>query len=795
MLLHKSVEFDSRVRREASALAADGHEVFVLELASDVRTGALDGFVRRSCLPPRWLRTSFPSVLYRIAIALYFAREIARLRPEIVHAHDAAMLIPGFLGARQTGARLVYDSHELATGVPYRERGWAWLVAAIERMIVPRCAAVITVSDGIARELQRRYGLAVMPTAVRNVSALEPSGEGGLRRRLGLGPEVALVLHQGAPAPDRGCELLVEATARVDDVHVAFLGDPEPGYGERLAALIVDRGLSDRVSMLPSVPLDQLLAHTAEADLGVTLLQDTCENHRLALPNKLFEYIAADVPVIASALPESERLINHYGVGWCVAPGDPDALAATMTQALREADDPELHRRLGQAARELRWAVEQTRLLELYRGLQDGASEPARPSVLLLVRNSVTHDARVLRAARAAERALEAPALVIGTAGVDAPAGETTVEGVRVRRLAPLGRVRRPPLRRVRRPPVGRVRRGRELSPTGAPAPAAGSARPARTTRLPPRARLRRIVVGLSFIAQALITARRARPRLVHANDWNTMWAGVAIKRLCGTRLIYDSHELWADRNGRWEWRPWLVASEALFVRIADEVITTSPGHAQALAARYRIPTPLVVRNIPEWVTAQPTRPYEPPRIVYLGGLMPGRGLEEMIETLPHLPTMTLRAIGPGAEAYRQHLRALADRFGVADRVQLLDSVPPPAVPSVLAGAAVGLCLIQPVCRSYELSLPNKLFEYVAAGVPVLASDLPCIADLVDRYGFGVVVAPNGPPAIAAGIERLLAPGSRSHALAGARAFTAANSSAGELAVLGRAYGRVMAPR
>ena len=64
------------------------------------------------------------------------------------------------------------------------------------------------------------------------------------------------------------------------------------------------------ILLLDSVPLDDLLANTAEADVGVTLLQDTCENHRLALPNKLFEYIAAGVPVVASALPEVQRLVE-----------------------------------------------------------------------------------------------------------------------------------------------------------------------------------------------------------------------------------------------------------------------------------------------------------------------------------------------------------------------------------------------------------------------------------------------------------------------------------------------------
>ena len=367
MLLHKSVEFDSRVRREASALAAAGHQVTVLELAP-VPPGQpwLDGFRRRSVLPPAVLRRSLPWHLYRGAFLLWFIWGILSVRPQAVHAHDAAMLVPGAVGAWACGAALVYDSHELATGVPYRERGWDWLVRAIERAIVPRCAAVITVSDGIAARLRDRYRLKRTPTVVRNVTALSVNGAGGLRRRVGLDATAPLVLHQGAPAPERGCEVLLEAVASLPAVNVVFLGDPEPGYGEQLASEIERRGLADRVTTVGSIPLDELLAHTSEADVGVTLLQDTCENHRLALPNKLFEYIAAGVPVVASALPETQRLVEGYRVGWCVSPGDSAELAAALEGALAARDDTGLAARLRAAAAELHWSREQARLLRLY---------------------------------------------------------------------------------------------------------------------------------------------------------------------------------------------------------------------------------------------------------------------------------------------------------------------------------------------------------------------------------------------------------------------------------------------
>ncbi len=369
MLLHKSLEFDSRVRREAAALADAGHAVVVLELAELTGSERPDGVQRRSVLPAPWIRRALPFHLYRAVFGFAFIGSTLRLRPDVIHAHDAAMLVPGLAGARLTGAQLLYDSHELATGVPYRERGWAWFVGMVERVAVPRAAAVVTVSDGIARRLRERYRLSRTPTVVRNVSALELGGQGGLRDRLGLPPQAHLVLHQGAPAPDRGCEVLIEAIGQLDDVHLVFLGDPETGYGEQLRALIRRRGLTSRVAMLPSVPLEELLSHTAEADVGVSLLQDTCENHRLALPNKLFEYIAAGVPVVTSALPECQRLIDRYGIGWTAAPADPDSVAGALRRAMAARSDADLAGRLRAAASELCWAREREPLLALYQAL------------------------------------------------------------------------------------------------------------------------------------------------------------------------------------------------------------------------------------------------------------------------------------------------------------------------------------------------------------------------------------------------------------------------------------------
>jgi glycosyltransferase involved in cell wall biosynthesis len=414
---------------------------------------------------------------------------------------------------------------------------------------------------------------------------------------------------------------------------------------------------------------------------------------------------------------------------------------------------------------------------------------------LLLVRNGVSHDARVLRAARVAQGTLGGGTLVVGVATAPAHAGRTSVEGVQVLRLSARARARRqrgharatplPHAEATSVPPAEATPRRphpRNISrPTGGPA-----------RGLTWRARARRILSGVLFAWQALLVARRERPALVHANDWNTMWCGLTIKLTCGARLVYDSHELWADRHGRWEQRWWLLMSEALFVRLADEVLTASPGYADVLAKRYRIARPSVIRNIPHGPPATISQPQAPPLAVYVGGLMPGRGLEQTIDALALAPAIRLRAIGPGSPRYRASLLERAAALGIEDRVELACPVPPAMVAEVLACATAGLCLIQPVCRSYELTLPNKLFEYAAAGVPVLVSDLPVIAAVVRTEGLGEVVPCANPRGIAAGLERLVEAERWSEAARCSHAFAKANDWGGESRALALVYERAL---
>jgi glycosyltransferase involved in cell wall biosynthesis len=408
----------------------------------------------------------------------------------------------------------------------------------------------------------------------------------------------------------------------------------------------------------------------------------------------------------------------------------------------------------------------------------------------VVVRNTASHDARVLRCARTL-RSLGYDTVVLAVTSEEERAPRGMAQGIPIVRIAP--RVPLPRAARLLRRQAGRGGGGGDGA---GPLEGDGGATAAR--RLGPLARAYRLLRTLSYYRRGIAAVRRLRPRIVHCNDYNTMWIGVAAKLLLGSALVYDSHELWADRNGRSEPRWWLLACETLFLRIADRNLATSPGHAGELARRHRVAPPRVVRNVAERAApngngAMPgCEPGGRPTLVYVGALTTRRGLEQAIEALPAAPGVTLRFLGPGPAPYRRLLHELAEERGVAERVELPLPVAPHEVVAAITPATAGLALIQPTPRSYALSLPNKLFEYVAAGLPVLASDVPTIRSFVDGNGVGLIAPPADRAEIARAMLEIAEPARNAGLRAAVRETASRLSWEREAEGLKQAYGEAL---
>jgi glycosyltransferase involved in cell wall biosynthesis len=181
------------------------------------------------------------------------------------------------------------------------------------------------------------------------------------------------------------------------------------------------------------------------------------------------------------------------------------------------------------------------------------------------------------------------------------------------------------------------------------------------------------------------------------------------------------------------------------------------------MARRFAI-SPRVIRNVPETSheTEEPAAdlreslPEGAKVVLYLGGMQASRGLEEAIRALERLPDCHLVLMGSGEEKYVERLRTIAHEAGVAERLEIRPPVRPHEVVAVTAAADVGVVLNHRTNLNNYLSLPNKIFEYVVAGLPVVASDFPDMAELVNGYGVGVTCDPEDPAGIARAVEAVL---------------------------------------
>ena len=359
---------DQRVHRTALTLQQSGYKVLLVGR-------------KRRCSPPLPLREYST---HRMALIfekgpLFYAEFNIRLflfllihRTSLLISNDLDTLLPNFIIQKLRNIPLVYDSHEYFTGVPELENRpfiqKIWKM--IERQIVPSISNMVTVNDSIAELYHKEYG--IIPLVVRNIplSKKNVSGYIPCRKDLGLSEKKRIILLQGAGINiNRGAEEAVLAMQYTDKATLLIIGDGD--VIPRLKSIVHDYNLNDKVRFLPRQPLEQLAAYTLLADIGITLDKNTNINYRFSLPNKLFDYIQAGLPVLASPLPEVKKIIEQYGCGVLIENHDPRHIATCFNKMLN--DELFLNQcsvNALKAATILNGETEQLPLLKLFRQLK-----------------------------------------------------------------------------------------------------------------------------------------------------------------------------------------------------------------------------------------------------------------------------------------------------------------------------------------------------------------------------------------------------------------------------------------
>jgi len=277
-------------------------------------------------------------------------------KKNLLFSNDLDTLVPNYLISKIQKKKLIFDSHELFSEIPELENRKKvknfWL--AIEKKIIPKLKNIITVSDSIKEHYQSLYGVNV--SVVRNI----PENKKVIQTPFDFDTHgKKIILYQGSVNVGRGLELMIDTMHLLEDYILVIIGDGD--ISTKLIEKVNTLDLKNCVKFLGRINPDELKNLTPNTTVGMSLEEDLGLNYRYALPNKLFDYIHAEVPMVVSNLPEMKAIIKKYAIGEVLIDRTPISLASTIkTMAAKN-----YKKELIQAKKQLNWTLEKEKLISI----------------------------------------------------------------------------------------------------------------------------------------------------------------------------------------------------------------------------------------------------------------------------------------------------------------------------------------------------------------------------------------------------------------------------------------------
>ena len=348
---------DQRVQKTARTLESAGFDVKVIarklpgspEVAGNLKHHRIKVLFHTSFL-------AYAEWNIRLFFYLLFHKK------NFLQPNDLDTLPANYLTSILTGTPLVYDSHELFTEIPelidhaFVRKVWA----SIEAFIFPRLKHVYTVSPSVAKHYENKYGVHV--DVVRNLPSLHQNVQTYTLPDECKGKKI--ILYQGAINPGRGLEKAIDAMQYLDDSVLVIAGSGP--LLDTLQKQSKNEPLSGRVFFTGRLDPDRLRGLTRQADVGLSIEEDLGLNYRYALPNKIFDYIHAGVPVLVSDLPEMKKIIEEYRLGKVLYDRNPQYIARLIKETMAMKG----HIDFDSAKQALNWEKESLSITEIFRNLQ-----------------------------------------------------------------------------------------------------------------------------------------------------------------------------------------------------------------------------------------------------------------------------------------------------------------------------------------------------------------------------------------------------------------------------------------
>ncbi|MEO6582810.1 MAG: glycosyltransferase [Ferruginibacter sp.] len=352
---------DQRVIRISNTLQQMGFEVFVI--ARKFKNSlSLDEYLFTATRIHCYFRKGimqYAEFNFKLFLKLLFCKT------DYFLANDLDVLIPNFVVSRLRNKKLFYDTHEYFTGVPElrnsptKKRVWKFF----EDWIFPNLTTVYTVNDSVKNKYHQEYGNQIgvirnVPSAIKNIAP-------PLIPMQWKNKQILLLQGAGINEGRGGLELLEAMNYLSTNYLLLFIGSGTQWH--EIAQNRISWNLQGKVEMIDKLHPAKLQQYTAIAHIGFSLDSFADLNCLYNLPNKIFDYIQAGVPIIATGIPEVKQIMDRYKCGICIADNAP----ATIANAIKEmTEDKQMHLQFKvnceQAAMELTWENESVKLKAIY---------------------------------------------------------------------------------------------------------------------------------------------------------------------------------------------------------------------------------------------------------------------------------------------------------------------------------------------------------------------------------------------------------------------------------------------
>lgn len=356
---------DQRVRKVCETLVSEGFDILLigrklpqsLPIKRNYKTDRMRLFFKKSFF-------FYAEYNIRLFLKLLFNQK------DILLSNDLDTLLPNYLISKLFGKKLVYDSHELFTEVPeliHRPKVQkAWL--RIEEFIFPKLKNVITVNQVIADIYAEKYKVPVQ--VIRNISQKIPAfvRDQQLAQKV-KGNRKMLILQGSGINKDRGAEEAVTMMQYLEDVLLVIVGGGD--VFEDLKSIINELKIHDKVLIVGKLPYDNLLEYTKIADLGLSLDKGTNLNYEYSLPNKVFDYIQCQIPMLVSNRRVVAKLVRDNDIGFVFDKYNPEEMAKIVNEIFLDTERiTRWQINLKKAAEIYNWENESKRLREIYSNLR-----------------------------------------------------------------------------------------------------------------------------------------------------------------------------------------------------------------------------------------------------------------------------------------------------------------------------------------------------------------------------------------------------------------------------------------